>query len=236
MIINFPTGLYSNSIKTSDNVTFVISGLPPRISELFLLQLPNGVALQKRNDRHFTDSQRRVLGTSFITKTFLSGVDDSLTSGKQRVEPGQVLEFEEDQITVEPFSVANVNVIKHDTNKLDKDSLDLDSTVIDKAFDAFKEYSNRLNSLKTQRDKIDSDIRSNQKSINETTKAINSLNSIIDAVGDDDGLLASKIDKLTISLDELKIERAELVATADSLADEAHVIADKLKTVSNLLS
>ncbi len=236
MIIRFPTGLYKNVLpkveSDSTSVTYTISSTDPPRTELQFQQVPTGVERQLRNFPIHTLQTRRAANGDLIYTISKSNYSN-VGWGAKQFEVGQVLEFSTvDESTVDPLLVGDTE-IRHDTNLLDYDAIGLSSAeqdLIKSSADAqFKELSDELNVLKMSHSDTSILLNTNQKTINEVSKAISALGQL-----STDGI-SSIVAKLNARLTELTVEKNTLIETLNSIAAEASSVSDSLKQLSELV-
>lgn len=239
MIIRYPSGLYTSVLpkKPSDggNVTFLISSTDPPRSLLQFLQIPIGISHRTRDELVYTKQERRgTLGELVfsISKSNASVVG----SGKKQYEVGEVLEFDTTaQISVTPMLVPEITQIRHDTNLLDYSGLGISAdellNIERAAQSAMNRLETELNAARQNRSNAEVDISKNQKSINETIKAISALETLSEI----DGSVVPVIDKLRSNLIDLENTKSLLMSQADSYAVEASQIVDKMRKLTQVV-
>jgi len=244
MIVKFPTGLYSTVLpqKPQDggNVTFTISNNPPPRTNLVFSKIPPGVVDKKRDPRSKDLLQRRdTLGD--LAFTISQSKRDVESSNNKIFETGQILEFTDGPLrSLEPMLVNAKTEIRHDTNRINYDPLDVSieeqQFISDASLLANKSLQDNLNIVRQQRRNAEQLVISSQKVINDSNRTIDALNVIQDRSPDTDSDVDELIAKLEKKKDEAFIVRDQASKSANSLAVEATRLQDELRTVSTVLT
>ncbi len=249
MIINYPTGLYSNVLPASPsdagNVTFTISNNPPPRADLAFVKVPIGVVSRKKSKSTVSEFERRkTVGELIFTVSKASRSDEG--NNVRQYELGQVYDFVETSgKTVDPMLVSLSTEIRHDTNIIDYGALGLtkdeQSALESVTFAAQNDLMSRLNEIRQQRANADEAINTNQKIINDTNKAITGLTVTMDtgaitgSLGTEGSVIEGVIAKLKLKRDDAFAARDAAITKANALAAEATSIYDQLRTVGTLV-
>ena len=198
---------------------------PPREAE-FVTRLPPAIENKQRPGSALTEQERRA-SRGELAYTFSRLSRTALGSAKKQFESGQALEFTTGTIPpVDPMLVADTTQIRHDTNILDLKELgiseeDIASIESDAAAQIVELYD-QLAEHKRQRKEAETAIGENQKSQNETRKAIAAV----------EELLPTSLG-LKHVVDELKEKLAELLEQRDEYIDNANLAAGLATDVLN---
>lgn len=240
MIINYPTGLYSNVLpqKPSDggNVTYTISNsVPPRTNLLFP-KVPRGIVDRQRAPDSIDPSVRREFQGELVFS--VSSADQSVAGSSSRTyEIGQILEFgEEELISAEPMFVGPKSESRHNTNVFDYQDLGLSQEDIDvlneSAARTKAEIADKLNAAKEARKNAEAEASRYQKIINDANRNINAMQIIADNSDETDPQVSQLLDKFITKRDEAAEKRDEAVSDANAAAAEASDLQDQLNSIS----
>jgi len=239
MIIRHPTALYSNQIpqEPSDggNVTFTISMENPERDDQQVTRLPPAVELREKTGDRLTDEERRAALGDYAYSVNESQADQVGTSKKQ-YEAGQVLEFTTEEIApLNPMLVSKRTEIRHDTNKLDLTGLGIsqdDINTIDSiASTQMDDLYAELSVQKNKRKNAETAIGENQKTQNETNKAIAAINELVDTAPE----LSQTIKELEANLKRLQDEATELRTEANDASSAADSILEQIRNVAQVV-
>lgn len=189
MLIKYPTGLYGGVLPKSPgdggNVTFTISGPPPRAGLLFP-KLPPGVSSRRRQPSAITREQRREHMDALVYSTSRSSRAALGTSSKQW-EIGQVLDFgdPEDRAPTADLLLTGVGgETQHDVGLLDYARAGLGAVeaaeAVAKSEVAYRAKRARLAAVREEHLGLQVGIAEDQKTINETAKIVAALVAIGD--------------------------------------------------------
>lgn len=250
MILRYPTGFYTSSISTdilnSDSITYLVSNTDPPRTDLVYSKVPLGVLAALREPKN-TDiiTRRRVSFGDLIYSVSISGRTDEGNNSRQ-YELGQVIEFgTESGVEADPMLVSLLTEIQHNTNRLDYSSMG----ITDEELLSIEEVSqatqvvlmDRLNEAKRLRSNAEEGINTAQKTINETNRAIESLEITLSeapaysSLSTELGNIEDIIVKLKAKRDTAFKQRDENLAIANFYASEASKLIDRLRTVGVLV-
>lgn len=231
MIVRYPTALYESvlpqSPSDSGNVTYTISMEdPPRVFQT-TIRLPPAVERREKPDKVLDDDTRRIhLGQRIFT---VSRTRKSVAgSGKKQFEVGQVITFGADvESDVNPMLVGDLE-LRHDTNLLDLSGLGLTSADIAKvgsdAMKRLRELQAQLSQYTRQRGDAEVEINENQKTQNETRKAI----AAIEQLAVSNPAFEELLNDLRAKLPVLQSEMEGYVKKANAAAAGADATRDKI--------
>jgi hypothetical protein len=234
MIINYPTALYASVIPStasnSGDTTFTISMTSPPSNTLSEIQLPAYTELRKRLAINQTPPSGQRVYTNTMSSAAIIG------SAKKQFEVGQILEFDTaEESTIKSMLVSNSLEVRHDTNILDLSSLgvsEADITIINNsALVQFTNLNTKLNAIRQSRIDTETDISENQKSQNETKKAITALEQLVIS----DSSLQSILDSLRTKLAEFVVQMDVLVIMANEQATDASEIENQIFAVAQMV-
>lgn len=239
MIINYPTGYYlpilPKQASDSASVTYTISGSPPPRPALTFIKLPEGIRIKPKPSRVYNQPARRDLLGRFVLNDISAARNDAVYGAKQ-YSPGQVLDFDASDIGAATVNEARTTTLRHDVNALDLDKVGFTTSEQDALRDyvdgVIAKISVDLNVARVNYNSIINRIDANQKSINETSKAIGSLTVSLTIV--DNAVMRSALARLQASLNDLKIERDQLITASQTAADLIESLNNQLRTVSPL--
>jgi len=240
MIIRYPTGFYNSVLphrpNDGGNVTYLISTTePPRGTPLSVTSIPSAIKNKTNNQHSYTKMQRRgMVGDKIfsITKTGKSRV----SSSKKQFESGQLLDFDDVVISnLNPMLVGVSTEIRHDTNKLDLQGIGLTSdqvlSIEENAFEKLAVMQGEL--LRLHRDRLNAEtlIVENNKTQNETKKAINAIKQLIESTPS----LQGALDTLEHNLIELQSDCEKLISDANENSLEASVVSNNILELSEVI-
>lgn len=238
MIIKYPTGFYRDVLPQNPedvgNVTFTISNSPPPRTNLVYPKISVGLVNRKRQVEVISiDERRQELGSLIFTIS--SAQRSDIGSNSRQYELGEVLEFTDNQgPAAEPMLVSSVTEIRHDTNVLDYAQMGLSddeqNAIARSALNAQTTLTARLNELKQLRADSDVEINSIQKSINELTRTITALESVVASTQDQS--VIALIEKLKVKRDAAFSQRQVTIEAADAYAAEAETVIAQLRSVA----
>lgn len=250
MILRFPTGFYTSSISTEilnkDSITYLVSNTDPPRTDLVYSKVPLGVlaTLREPKDSDII-TRRRVSFGDLIYSVSTSGRTDEGNNSRQ-YELGQIIEFgTESGVEADPMLVTQLTEIQHNTNRLDYYSMG----ITDEERSAIEEVSqatqvvlmDRLNEAKRMRSNAEEGINTAQKVINETNRAIESLEITLSEAPAYSSLSTELVNvediiiKLKAKRDAAFKQRDESLASANFYASEASKLIDRLRTVGVLV-
>lgn len=250
MILRFPTGFYTSSISTdvlnNDSITYLISNTDPPRTDLVYSKVPLGVlaALRDPKDSNIIVRRKASFG-DLIYSISTSGRTDEGNNSRQ-YELGQVMEFGvESGVEADPMLVSQLTEIQHNTNRLDYISMgvsDEEQSSIEEVSQATQVLlMDRLNEAKRMRLNAEEGISTAQKVINETTRAIESLEITLSEAPAYSSLSTELVNvediiiKLKAKRDKAFMQRDESLVSANFYASEASRLIDKLRTVGVLV-
>lgn len=245
MIIKYSTGQYADVLpKTpsdSASVTFTISNTDPPRSGLYFPQLPVGLVSRKRTPVKIDLISRRAnLGQLVFTISKSNRSEDNDT--KKQYEIGQILEFDTLNIKpVDPMLVSMTTQIRHDTNLIDYAAMGLsesDINIINNiSLLTQDDISSQLNEVKQKRLDAQNDINRYQKTLNEISKTINSLEISVQESSSTESIsiIEDIIAKLSAQKVSIEANIDDLVIKANEYAAQASELVDKLRSVSVLV-
>lgn len=250
MIIRFPTGFYTSSISTdalnSDSITYLVSNSDPPRTDLVYSKVPLGVltALREPKDTDII-TRRRVSFGDLIYSVSTAGRTDEGSNSRQ-YELGQVIEFDaESGVEADPMLVTKLTEIQHNTNRLDYSSMGIsedEQSAIEEVSQATQAVlMDRLNEAKRSRFNAEERINSAQKIINETSRAIESLEITLSEAPAYSSLSTELVNvediiiKLKAKRDAAFKQREESLENANFFASEASRLIDRLRTVGVLV-
>lgn len=198
-------------------------------------RLPPAIELRTKLPRTITDEIRRD-NVGDLAYTITSANPSIARSSKKQFEIGQVLEFNTSSVPeVDPMLVSADTEIRHDTNVLDLESIDLTTEEIADiklaAINTYKQLTIVLSGYKQDRLNTEIQINENKKSQNETIKALNAVNALIES---DDSLKPVAL-KLEDKLRTLRSLEVELVEHANIIASQATDILDDIRKISQVI-
>lgn len=217
----------------SGNITFTISSEDPRRSQQTFLRLPPAEELRRREARVFSDQERRLASDDLIY-SFSTGNVDRSGSSMKLFEIGQILEFEDSDITEEVgLDVGPIFIdIQHNTNILDLAKLGLSNDeiefIVEEASLQQKELETAYTNLQIDIAKFESDIVEIQKQINETNKVIGAVSNL--AISDQ-----SILDRLNQNLTILLDERLQKVDIVNIKKKDSGIIYNSILKISELV-
>ncbi len=239
MIINYPTGLYSNVLPHSPaaggNVTFTISDSAPPRTNLLFPKLPAGIGYRQHAPVVITLNERRRFLGELIFTTISSG-RGTVGSNMAQYELGQVLDFDdptEPAPTVDMLVAGIDSDVQHNNGLLDYDRLGL--TIVQQALvsqtsdSAYREKQAELAAVREQYINLQVVIAENQKLLNEAAKAIAALMVI------NDPILSMILENLSLKQAQLLAERDAAVIGANIVAATADQLRSELLTLASLV-
>jgi hypothetical protein len=237
MIIRFPTGFFGSVLpsepESRGNVTYTISSSVPPRTNLVFPKAARGIIDRKRtiNQNNFKRRQTKGQLAFSISKSTQSNNGNN----SRTFELGQVLEFNNVETrTIQPMLAGPVSEIRHDTNQFDYELLELTQEDVDtinqSSYKAQRSISDQLNIVRQVRKNAEVEIINQQKIINDTTRNIDSINTMI-ADGDYPELIPI-LDKLKNRRDQAFSARNQARDTANSLALQADALTDQLRAIS----
>lgn len=236
MIIGFPTALYTASIpqeaSESGNVTFTVSSEdPPRSTETFF-QLLRSEEIRGLPPRIYDEITRRLTFDQLIF-TVSTGTQRKAGAGTKAYEVGQLLDFDDIQ---EPDDVDTLNVpdvveLQQNTNLLNYAELGLTDEQVEElllgANQRFNEEVTNLNVTKSAIADKESDIKDNQRLLNETNKALDASRAVF--AGSTDVTSGNQIiEQLEEKQQQLEDVRVVLVDELNALTAQANEIYNKI--------
>lgn len=182
MIIKFPTGFYSNvlpiELTQRGNITFTVSGgKPPRASLLFP-QIPTGLFYKKK---------ARVNTIDYLTEPiyFVSAANsETINDNRQQYEVGQYIEVGEPvPFLGDATEIDSIYSSVHNLNLFDYTEMGLDSNEINSINANSKQIyltlNGQFNEYKALLVTQDIEINKSQKTINEITKTLSAVETMI---------------------------------------------------------
>jgi hypothetical protein len=188
--------------------------------------------------------RKQTFGELIYTISRASRSDEG--NNARQYELGQVLEFDEQSgKDVDPMLVSEVTEIQHDTNKLDYSSMGLSeeeqNAIQDVSLVTQTTLMNRLNDMKRLRANSEQLINTYQKTINDTTKTIDSLEITLSEAPDYGSLstelanIEDIIIKLKAKRDQAFIDRDYEIEQANFYSAESTKVIDRLRAVGVLV-
>lgn len=240
MIVKYPTGLYTTILPKEPadggNVTYTVSmEKPPRSNSLFTKISP--IPRRRTPISGSVETRRPILGQLLFTES--DTARRQMASAIKQYEVGQLIGFD-DPINVEVGSntIPNKVVVRHDTNVLDLASAGLSAEIARRAasdvITIHKRLQDEANVLKEKAVSYEIKINELQKSINESAKALKSLQTLTQYVP---GVTYEKsIVELTERIENLYKEqemavqdRSNVIASLSSKNDEIRKLAELLR-------
>ena len=247
MIIKFPTGLYKSILPTGSqtgNITYTISNNEPPRTPIRLVQLPVAEEFALAPDKIFSDDERRAQFGELIYTVAVSSRSDP-GSNTKLYEIGQVLEFEENppEDIVNATKAPNGIDIRHDTNILDLAAAGLNEEDIEILLADSQtkqtELENEYLTIQTTIKNLKTQITENQKSINETSKAIRAVRELGGiSEGDldfNEGSIGKIYQKLVNNISALEIGKQQLITDVNIKSLEAAEIYRGILKISELV-
>lgn len=238
MIISAPTALYKSILPQSQtdlrNVTWTISSNDPPRSKSSVFTLLRTEELRPLPDKIYDAEQRRVVMGEYVFNVSFAG-QTVAGSGTKTFETGQVISFTDVSVAIQQINDLNVPDtvdFQQNTNVLDLSSLGLTSDEINQLTKAatkeLESMINELNVLVTTANDLKSEIRANQKMLNEAQKA---KEAAIVVFGTDSEI----IDKLILKEQGLVMERDQLVTDLNKQIATANDIYQKILEVKEVV-
>jgi len=202
---------------------------PPRVFQT-TIRLPPAVERRQKPDKILDDDTRRIhLGQRMFT---VSKTRKSIAgSGKKQFEVGQIITFGTDiESDVNPMLVGDLE-LRHDTNVLDLVGLGLTSddiaSVGSDAMKRLRALQAELSDYTRQRGDAEVAINENQKTQNETRKAISAIEQLVVS----NPSFESMLNDLKAKLPVLQSEMETYVKQANAAAAGADSTRDKIYDV-----
>lgn len=249
MIIKYPTGLYASVLPRSEtdggNVTYTISSTKPPRAELAFIKVPVGVVNKRRTSIINPNYDYRQNYGNLIFTVTTSEKSDEGNSDKQ-YELGEISDFNNiSGKSVDQMLVSKSTEIRHDTNVIDYAKLGLNDEEVAAldavTYGASQDLADRLNTARQLRADLEVEINTQQKIINDTTRAIDGLTASMDtgaitgSLGTEGAVVESIINKLKLKRDDAFKARDEAINSANSVAVEAAALADQFRIVGTLV-
>jgi hypothetical protein len=227
VIINYPTGLYTDLLPKAEqagNVTFVISSDPPPRSSQVFLQVPLSEQLKPLPTDTFTKSDHRTKNGELLY-TIDEGKQTKPGSSSGTFAIGDVLDFVDESTTdISVTEVPAVIDIQHNTHVPDLSVYGLTPSEISNINKGVEEQKEEIRTnivqLQSKVSNDKTDLRENQKSINEVQKVIQGA--IIALGGSDNEIIA-----------KLQQQEAALLAERQTLSDSINSSNLEIKSLLN---
>ena len=240
MILQAPTGSYLPILSKGPldpiSIIYTVSAGPPPRSTAPVLKIPDGVRDQLKYARLFTDKERRATigDLVFVTKT-TNPV--KVHGGSRPYGYGQILEFIEDEpenpITAVP--VSDSVVTKHNNSYLDIANLGLTAEdqeeLAAEALATQRSILDQISELQKRRSSLEIDISDLQSQINEATKALAGLRTILNS----GGRVQKMVEKVNIKLLGLNAQLESISIEYNSVPDKITTLYDNLVTLTDLV-
>jgi hypothetical protein len=243
MIITAPTGLYRSVLPKSGesgNITYTISTQEPPRTNVRATRLPVSEELEPAPDEIFNEEQRRAQFGELVL-TIAEASRSNPGSNTKMFEVGEILEFEENPPEEELNDIkAPSNVeIRHDTNILNLEAAGLTEEEADLLTKESERKQAQLEKdfiqKKTEIDDIDTEIRENQKGLNETNKTIRATREVFDIPENDLDNDNAIYQKLLRNLANLEVQRDLLISERNKAGAEAEEIYRSIIRISELV-
>jgi len=229
MIINYPTGLYGDTSKTT-SLTYDISLNKPPRSRLAFVKIPIGIEIKKKTKSQAATNEKY----GFLIYSTVSSRRSDAGSNSRQYEIGQILTFVDNPVkAADPMLVSQNTTVQHNTNSPNYSIMGLNDDDIDiinkSAAVTYSDLSAKLAEYKNSR-------YNSEVSINEYTKAINEINRTSSAllnIGGSD--IASIIDKLNVKLNEYSNLLNAAISDSNMFAQLASETVDKIRELSTVV-
>lgn len=243
MIIRFPTGLYRTILPSetgSGNITYTISSQDPPARTVRSIQLPVAERLRPLPSPTFDLETRRASFGELVYTLSKANRSDPGSNTKQ-FEVGEALEFEDDPTVNTPvFTAAPRDVeIQHNTNLLDLDQSGLTedeiAEVVLESERRQRELDKQFSTQQSELQSIETNIRENQKQINEVNKAIRATRAAFNIPDEETNPTNEILVKLLNRRVELQNVREQLISDQNTKSAEVETTYRDLLRVSQLV-
>ena len=243
MIINYPTGFYTEAINlppgVASNITFTISSTVPPRSQLLFVKTPVGLSRKRRSPRVYSDQERRAT-VSKLAFSVSASAGSIAGRGMKQYEVGQVLDFGGVQPiqVLNPMLVSSTSDTRHDTNLMDYSAAGIDAetqaAIESESATAFDELMTQLNDVVEERKNLEIQSQDTQKLLNEVNKILVGLRSVVE-VNPTSTTLHAAIVELEARQVALLAQQESLIVSANEAAALAADIQIKASRVAQLV-
>jgi hypothetical protein len=233
MIIGFPTALYTANIpqeaSESGNITFTISSEdPPRSTETFF-QLLRSEEIRGLPPRIYDSITRRLTFDQLIFAVS-TGTQRKAGVGTKAYEVGQLLDFDDVQAPddIDTLNVPDVVELQQNTNLLNYTELGLTNEQVEELLLGANERFNRevasLNITKSAIADKESDIRDNQRLLNETRKALDASRAVFSDTTDvtSGNQIIEQLETKQLQLENIRVTLVDELNTLTIQANEIY--------------
>jgi hypothetical protein len=250
MLLKYPTGFYTESITkqelNNNSITYLVSNTEPPRTDLVYSKVPLGVLTAVRDPKSQDIITRRKLTFGDLIYSVSKADRSEEGNNSRQYELGQTLEFNAvNGVEAEPMLVSGFTEVQHNTNRIDYENIGLTeeekSAIEDVSLATQKLLMDRLNEAKRNRLNAEEGINVAQKTINETTKTIQSLEITLMEAPTYSSLSTELVEvediiiKLKTRRESAFTQRDDNLVKANFYASEATKLIDRLRTVGVLV-
>lgn len=242
MILTAPTGSYLTVLPKGPldpiSIIYTISSGPPPRDTSSYQQIPEGIKDQKHSSRHFSDAIRRATVGDLVYTTKLSS-PVKVNNGSKLFGYGQILEFVDETPVVVATAFSSSLTTKHNNSYVDLASLGLDDeeqhNLAEEAVITQRELLNKIGDLQKRQSSLAIDMIDLQGQINEATKVILGLETILSINGTGNDRIYIVYNKVKSKLTNLTEILTATTVAYNIIPDQISMIRDSLTALTTLV-